>query len=249
MKRSFPLVLAGIALAALVGVTVTFAVGVARDDGRTTVYLPAGGMMGGGMMGPDATFGGMIGGPGFTLPQSQGALEPLGSMEEAAGRVESWLGDVGFQDFAPAEVMAFSNGYYVAVDDSEGAGAFELLVDPATGWISPEPGPNMMWNTDYGMMGGRLGAGMIGGMMGMMGGNAGEAGAAISAEEARVIADDWLERVLPGEKAETAHAFPGYYTFDTERDGQVQGMLSVNATTGAVWYHVWHGSFLGELGL
>ena len=42
-------------------------------------------------------------------------------------------------------------------------------------------------------------------------------------------------------------AFPGYYTLDTERNGSVEGMLSVNVQTGAVWYHAWHGSFLDEL--
>jgi len=24
------------------------------------------------------------------------------------------------------------------------------------------------------------------------------------------------------------------------------GMLSVNATTGAVWYHTWHGTFIAK---
>jgi hypothetical protein len=36
---------------------------------------------------------------------------------------------------------------------------------------------------------------------------------------------------------------------DTERDGRFVGMLSVNARTGAVWYHGWHGSFIDELEL
>jgi len=28
--------------------------------------------------------------------------------------------------------------------------------------------------------------------------------------------------------------------------GQVTGMLSVNAYTGAVWYHTWHGAFIAS---
>lgn len=40
--------------------------------------------------------------------------------------------------------------------------------------------------------------------------------------------------------------FPGYYTLDTTRNGKTVGMLSVNARTGAVWHHGWHGRFLGE---
>jgi len=38
--------------------------------------------------------------------------------------------------------------------------------------------------------------------------------------------------------------FPGYYSFDTVKDGKTYGMLSVNASTGAVWYHGWHRTFL-----
>jgi len=37
-----------------------------------------------------------------------------------------------------------------------------------------------------------------------------------------------------------SQSFPGYYTFDYGRT-KVEGMLSVNAATGAVWPHTWHG--------
>ena len=40
-------------------------------------------------------------------------------------------------------------------------------------------------------------------------------------------------------------AFYGYYTLHTLRDGQIEGMLSVNGYRGGVWYHDWHGSFIG----
>jgi len=174
-------------------------------------------------------------------------------MADAAARIDRWLAESGFEGLHTAEVMAFSNGYYAAVAAENGQGAFELLLDPATGWISPEPGPNMMWNTEYGMMQGRLG-GMMGG--GMMGGGgmmsptpSGNAEGLLTAAEAERIAEDWLAAALPGETAEEARAFPGYYTLDTERDGRPVGMLSVNARTGAVWYHGWHGNFLDELEL
>ena len=38
--------------------------------------------------------------------------------------------------------------------------------------------------------------------------------------------------------------FPGYYTMHTLRDGEIEGMLSVNAVTGEVWGHSWHGAFV-----
>ncbi len=37
-------------------------------------------------------------------------------------------------------------------EKSSGIGAFEALIDPYTGTLYSEPGPNMMWNTRYGMM-------------------------------------------------------------------------------------------------
>jgi hypothetical protein len=37
---------------------------------------------------------------------------------------------------------------------------------------------------------------------------------------------------------------PGYYTLHTLRGEQVVGMISVNAATGAVWPHTWHGRFI-----
>jgi len=47
----------------------------------------------------------------------------------------------------------------------------ELLIDKPSGQVYPEPGPNMMWNTKYGMMSGSGGYGgkmspNRGGMMG-----------------------------------------------------------------------------------
>lgn len=249
MRTRLPLALAAVALAALIGVAVTLAV-VATDDDETVVVAPGLGMMGvagyGGMMAGGGMMGGGLG--------AQGNVEPVESMQEAASRVESWLADAGFDGFQVAEVMAFSNGYYIAVDDAAGKGAFELLLDPATGWIAQEPGPSMMWNTEYGLMGGRFGSSMMGGgfggMMlgpGMMGQQGSQIAGPLFAEKAQQVANRWLEQALPGETAGDPRAFPGYYTFDTERNGQPQGMLSVNAQTGAVWYHVWHGSFVDEL--
>src|SRR5689334_2041281 len=32
------------------------------------------------------------------------------------------------------------------------------------------------------------------------------------------------------------------YTVDFQKDGRLAGMLSVNGSTGAVWFHSWHGA-------
>ena len=68
-----------------------------------------------------------------------------------------------------------------------------------------------------------------------------------SLSKAVEVADAWLARTHLREHAESdGRAFPGYFTLDTTRNGKTAGMLSVNASTGAVWYHGWHGTFLSE---
>jgi hypothetical protein len=56
----------------------------------------------------------------------------------------------------------------------------------------------------------------------------------------------WLTANRPGRHAEPADAYPGYYTLETSNGGTVDGMLSVNAATGCVWYHPWHSRFIAK---
>lgn len=164
-------------------------------------------------------------------------------------------------DLTVGEVMQFSRNFYAELRDRSGRLATEVLVDPASGSVSLEYGPAMMWNTSYGMMADLARAGssgmMDGSMMGgVMDGSSMTPGAGmmpvrppgrartVSAAEARVIAQRWLDRNADGVGVAAPEAFPGYYTAHTVRDGRVAGMLSVNATSGAVWFHWWHGRFV-----
>jgi hypothetical protein len=120
----------------------------------------------------------------------------------------------------------------------------------------------MMWNNRYGVMGaaGRALSPMMGGPMigsSMMGGSwngwYASAGSKVTrTAEAVAGANRWLAEASAGERVAADAAgsamakFPGYYTFDTIVNGKTHGMLSVNASTGAVWYHGWHGAFLAE---
>jgi hypothetical protein len=124
--------------------------------------------------------------------------------------------------------MRFSNGYYAELLDSDGKGATEVLIDPASGTVQLEFGPAMMWNTAYGMMATRNQNGTP----------------TIGTDQAVRIADQWLREHRPTLRAAEPEAFPGYYTLHTLHDGGITGMLSVNSRTGTVWYHTWHGRFL-----
>ncbi len=185
-------------------------------------------------------------------------VQPL-TIEEAETAVTDYLVTLNQDNLYLGEIMIFSNHAYAQVLDSEtGQGAFEVLVDPSTGNVFPEPGPNMMWNTEYGMMAGAgmmnmmmggTGNGMMGGQYsrGMMGNSNTSANAEISvtAEDALALAQAYLDSSLPDTTAdEHADTFPGYYTLHVERDGNVVGMLSVNAYTGDVFLHHWHGDFI-----
>ncbi len=66
----------------------------------------------------------------------------------------------------------------------------------------------------------------------------------VTEEQAKGFAQQFLDANLPGVTVGEADAFYGYYTLHTLRDGQIEGMLSVNGYNGAVWYHNWHGPFI-----
>jgi len=188
-----------------------------------------GGMMAG--SGP----GGRMGGP--WQGAAGAAAAPLTSLADAQAAFQAYLDRLGNPDLALDEVMEFQWNFYAIVEEkSSGNGAFELLADKQSGAVFPEFGPNMMWNTKYGHMGA------------MMGGYAQPGGEpSVTREQARQIAQQWLDANAPGSATEEPDAFPGYYTLHITRDGQINGMLSVNAYSGQVWYHTWHGSFVASL--
>jgi hypothetical protein len=192
-------------LAVLVVASTALVASVAWATGRA----PAGG----GRWGPPAS---------MTAPAvpGSGPVRSLAAADRAAGTfADRWGLHAG-------EVMQFDNNFYAELLDPAGNRATEVLVDPASGAVGLEPGPAMMWNTDYGMM------------------RPAPAPAAVTAQRARWLADQWLHDNQPGLHAGDPELFPGYYTLHALRGDRVAGMLSVNAATGTVWYHTWHGRFI-----
>ena len=62
-------------------------------------------------------------------------------------------------------------------------------------------------------------------------------------EAAKQPAADFLTGYPPDVRITSEQAFSGYYTFGYGRDA-TERMRSVNAHTGEVWVHSWHGPFL-----
>jgi len=212
-------------------------------------YGPAGpGMMGGSRDGLACGASGVSSGVQQGMPCGGGYTTPgqgqVTSLDEATAAIERYVQSQGYTGLAVHEVMEFERNYYAIVSEKDtGIGAMELLVDKGTGAVGPEPGPNMMWNAKYGMMG-------QGGMMGRRGMMAGVATTemTLSAAEAEAVAQRWLDANLPGRTAGEADPFYGYYTLHFEKDGKIDGMLSVHGSTGDVWYHNWHGNFVQMIG-
>lgn len=160
------------------------------------------------------------------------------TLEEARAALEAYLVDSGYEGLELVDLMEFERNFYaIAREADTGTGAIELLVNKWTGAVSPEMGPNMMWNTKYGMH-----------RRGMMGGAGAELLAAensLSAGEALKLAQAWLDENQPGVSVEAdADSFYGYFTIHTLAGDRIEGMVSVHGRTGQVWYHSWHGAFI-----
>jgi len=219
---------------ALVAITIVLAIaacapsgGISDTPGAEQHEYPYGGR---GMMGPGMGGGGMMG-PGMMGGGSYNPnTEPI-TLEQATESVRRYLNAYG-GDLEVEEIMEFAWNFYAEVEEEDtGIHAMELLIDKYTGQVYPEMGPNMMWNTKYGSMG-WSGAGTPTAQM------------PVSTEQAKTFAQQFLDKSIPGIAVGEADVFYGYYTLHTLKDGQVEGMLSVNGYTGAVWYHSWHGPFI-----
>ena len=225
------------------------------DSSAVSGYGMMGSRNGSGMMGNGTGYG-MMGNQQGYRPGMMGGysansanVTPL-TLDEAYQSAEQYLTKLDNSDLKIAEVMVFDNNAYVRViEQSSGIGAFELLVDPVTGVVYPEHGPNMMWNLKYAglnhqqMMGGR------GGMMGFFSTDttpqAVTSEMTVTAAQALQSAQKYLDSALPGTTtAKDADPFYGYYTIDILRDGKTVGMLSVNGFNSQVFLHSWHGTFI-----
>lgn len=149
------------------------------------------------------------------------------SVEEVEDAVNVYLGS--FNDFLEiSDIFIYvDSDYYVSIKEKEtGKGAMELLINPYTGDIYPEYGPNMMWNKKYGMHR-----------------NLWYSKSRVSRDIALEYANQYVQSFIrPDYIVENeGHEFYGYYTFHVNKGGQTVGMLSVNDETGDVWYHTWHG--------
>ena len=221
-------------LAAAVGVLVASVVLVVTGQAARSPrpVLGANGMMGWGssseLNGPGS---GMMGGRAAMMGTVwlAGDGNAVSSVAAARDRATTAAAPVGLRT---GEVIWFDNGFYVELKNASGDSATEVIVDVSGGAVFTEPGPAMMWNTRYGMRGAMMGQG---------------SSPTVTAQQAQQIATRWVNANFAGRIVLPPDSYPGYYTSETTTsDGTINGMLSVNATSGQVWYHSWHGKFIAK---
>ena len=180
-------------------------------------------------------------------------ITPLTS-EEVDSIVHEFLEESANEDLILGEIMIFDNHAYAQiVEKSTGIGAMEVLIDPLSKSVSPEHGPNMIWNLKYSPMvssnrfhqpGLMMGSGMDWFEESVMSSEV-QKEMSVSEDQAVDTAQNYLDQYYPGTQAdEHADPFYGYYTIHVLRDGEVTGMLSVNGYSSQVFFHNWHGEFI-----
>jgi hypothetical protein len=183
-------------------------------------------------------WGGCMGrlGYGTTTPNTATTTATPLTIDQATQIATTYVTSLGNPDLKVTQVEEYTANFYVLVSErSTGYGAFELLINKYTGVVTPEMGPNMMWNTKY-----TFNTGYCNWFRGTT------AAPTITLDQTKATAQQYLSGYLPGTTVGDVTTLYGYYTVEVLSAGNPFGMLSVNAYTGQVWYHTWHGAFVQE---
>jgi hypothetical protein len=183
-------------------------------------------MMGGGRLGagggPGMMGGRMGGGVRGDLPgwQNLQKLDKALTVDTAKERVVTALKDWGYAELAVDTVVAYQGGFYaVAKDRTSGKAALELYVDADYGTVTAAG--VVGWNTKYG----RSLAWPL------------ASGTSITADAAKKLAQDWIDRSRTTVKYELKVVeLPGYFSVQMYDGGKLSGLVAVNAYTSQVWY-------------
>ena len=183
-------------------------------------------------------WGGCMGNWIFGAPtySSTTTTAPL-TLTQASQVAQEYVATLNNPDLEVKQVEEYTQNFYVQVGEKNtGYGAFELLINKNTGVVTPEMGPNMVWNTKYTFTTGACNWFRA----------APTTTPTVTATQAEAKAQQYLDTYYAGTTAGEVTTFYGYYTIEVENNGNIYGMLSVNSYTGQVWFHTWHGSFIQE---
>jgi hypothetical protein len=169
--------------------------------------MGAGGMTGGSMMGGAGMAGTSMMEQPMMVWQSGGG--PVTSAKSAAASALEAVHGRGWSWLSVDEVHAFPAFYEVEFNDRDGYKGPEIYVSRSSGAAGPEMGPNMMWDTMYGM--------------------GSSCSANLSEARSRQLAQ--AETTASLGDAERHH---GYWEFELKRQGVVVNQINVQDCTGKV---------------
>ncbi|MFQ6050817.1 MAG: PepSY domain-containing protein [Candidatus Hydrothermarchaeota archaeon] len=155
--------------------------------------------------------------------------EPI-TIEEAKKIAEDYVEE--YNNLKLDEVYEFQTHFEAEFEEKDtGKHAFEIVVDKYTGAISPEMGPNMMWNTKYGHFSTDYLVPM-----------------SITEEKAREIVQEFINRNNLDWNLDNAEVYYGFYEFHAkDKNKSIVAQINVNGYTGALWIENWHGPVINEL--
>jgi hypothetical protein len=192
-------------------------------------------MQGWGQMGPGMMQGAMMGGSSdsssmWSMMGNAGIMswhgatdQPIG-LSDASASLGSFALTCGF-GLTIGKVLAFDDSFYAVLLDASNDAVGEVLLDRYSGSVYPEPGPNMMWNANWGA------------------GGASATTPVYDLAAAQALATTFLASYLPGATVLDGRALPGYASFEVGTETP-KAVLSVNFSTGEVWVHTWLGPAL-----
>ena len=195
------------ALFAALAALVVGLVGISALAGQTVGAIGVGGMTGDSMMGG----AGMMAGASMMEPMMvwRSGGGPITSPKSAAASALEAVRARGWSGLSLDEVHTFPAFYEVELNDRNGYKGPEIYVSRSSGATGPEMGPNMMWDTVYGM--------------------GSSCSSNLSEARARQLAQAHTSSSLGD--AERHH---GYWEFELTRQGLVVNQINVQDCTGQV---------------
>lgn len=225
LSRNSNLIIGIIAIAVgIIGLIIIFSLLGSRDGAGFRGFCP---LCGGGTPG--------FRGPGRRGPGGFGKQPGAGTinLKSATDIAKTYIS--GTRGLKLDEIVEFDDSFEAEFKESKtGVGAFEILIDRTNGSVFSEMGPNMMWNTKYGMMGGRRFSisGKANNKMNY------------SANQAKTAAKNYLKQNGIEMTVGGPEIYYGFYEFHLLNKGKPGAQIDVNGFTGDVWYEDWHGPIL-----
>jgi hypothetical protein len=149
-----------------------------------------------------------------------GVFNPVTTPEEARTVIQGFI-SLAYSNLAISELWEYGAVYKAELSDTNGAKAFDLMVDRFTGAVSPEMGMSMMLNASYGR--------------GLYRTSAFGTNLILTQQQAEDIAQQFVVKNALGYTLDPPEVYPGYYKFHTKAGAALGMDIMVNGYNGGIW--------------